>query len=209
MPSSPFKRSAVDRSLPPEAMGGAYRPITETGDPVLHRRCADVVEFRTPYLARLLRDMYFTMHAAHGAGLAANQVGVDLRLFVYDCPDEEGTRRIGHVINPELRLAGDIWSTRGEGCLSVPGAQQELRRLTEATVHGQDWEGNAVTVHGTGLLARCLQHETDHTDGTLYLDRLGAEARTRALHQMRRNRARTVAERDERARLLATQPQTR
>src|SRR3712207_8261152 len=117
------------------------------------------------------------MAAAQGVGLAANQIGVDLRLFVYDCADEQGERRRGVVVNPVLETSGrpetmpdpdDDW----EGCLSVPGESFPTGRATWAQVTGVDADGTPVTVAGTGLLARCLQHETDHLDGILYLDRL-------------------------------------
>ncbi|MFJ7060772.1 peptide deformylase [Streptomyces griseobrunneus] len=195
---------SVERSLPAEAAGGVYREITEIGAPVLHRRCADVTEFGTEELSRLLRDMFFTMHVAHGVGLAANQIGVDLRLFVYDCPGEQGERHIGHILNPELRSTGDgSLLTRREGCLSVPGAARELTRSADVTVWGQDWRGDSVTLSATGLFARCLQHETDHTDGTLYVDRLTPEDRHHTLTQRDDHRAAALAERAQRARSMA------
>ncbi|MET9697288.1 peptide deformylase [Streptomyces sp. NPDC006529] len=201
--SHPPSRHPDERSLPAEAAGGICREITEIGDPVLHRRCQDVTEFATPELSRLIKDMFFTMHVAHGVGLAAGQVGVDLRLFVYDCPGARGERHIGHVLNPELQVTGEYAITRREGCLSVPGAARELIRPASVTVRGADWRGNPVTVSGTGLFARCLQHETDHTDGTLYVDRLTPEERGRSLAQMYDNRASVMAERAGRARSLA------
>ncbi|MER7846222.1 peptide deformylase [Kitasatospora sp. NPDC096077] len=188
-----------------ETVGGTYRPITEIGTPVLHHHSADVTEFGTERLARLLADMFFTMHAANGVGLAANQIGLDLRLFVYDCPGDDGTRHIGHVLNPEVRLTGTEEITQPEGCLSVPGAVRHVTRAANATVRGQDWQGRPVTVHGTGLFARCLQHETDHTNGTLYVDRLTPEDRAEALRQMDADRATVLAQRATRARLLARQ----
>jgi peptide deformylase len=205
-PSDSPKSSAgpVERSLPPEAAGGVYRELTEIGAPVLHRRCADITEFGTPELSQLLRDMFFTMHVANGVGLAANQIGLDLRLFVYDCPGEQGERHIGHLLNPELRFSGgDYRITRSEGCLSVPGARRELTRPGDVTVHGQDWRGNPVTLSATGLFARCLQHETDHTEGTLYVDRLTPGERHLALAEMHDNRAATLATRSDRARAMA------
>ncbi|MEI5101737.1 peptide deformylase [Streptomyces sp. PmtG] len=197
------------RAAPPHApcrrrpTGGAFRPITETGHPLLHRRCAEVSTFGTEDLAQLLRDMFVTMHVAGGVGLAANQVGVDLRLFVYDCPDDTGARHIGHVLNPELRLTDMTLITRREGCLSVPGGASEPPRAAGATVTGHDWRGRPVTVHGTGLFARCLQHETDHVDGILYVDKLAEAERERVLRQMRENRAAVLAEREDRARSMA------
>ncbi|MCY0939083.1 peptide deformylase [Streptomyces sp. H34-S4] len=193
----------VERPLPAEAAGGICREITEIGNPVLHHRCADITEFGTAELSQLLKDMFFTMHVAHGVGLAANQIGLDLRMFVYDCPGERGERHIGHVLNPELQVTGEYLITRGEGCLSVPGASRELTRPASVTVRGHDWRGQPVTVSGTGLFARCLQHETDHTDGALYVDRLTPEERSRSLAQMYDNRAAVMAERAERALSMA------
>ncbi|WP_369372694.1 peptide deformylase [Streptomyces sp. cg36] len=196
--------SDKQRTLPAEADGGTWLPITEIGHPLLHRRCADVTEFGGGELAQLIKDMFFTMHVAGGVGLAANQVGVDLRLFVYDCPDDTGTRHIGHVLNPELVVTGEERIDRREGCLSVPGAASELSRPAGATVSGQDWQGRPVTVRGTGLFARCLQHESDHVGGVLYVDRIPAVAeRDRVLRQMHDHRATVYAEREARARSLA------
>ena len=152
------------------------RPIRVVGDPVLHTPTKPVTEFGAP-LKSLVADMFATMAAAEGVGLAANQIGVDLRLFVYDCRDEHGPRHRGVVVNPELETSGlpetmpdpdDDW----EGCLSVPGESFPTGRAEWARVTGVDADGAPVVVEGTGLLARCLQHETDHLDGILYLDRL-------------------------------------
>ncbi|MEU5311099.1 peptide deformylase [Streptomyces sp. NPDC021562] len=170
----------------PEARRGSVRRITETGEDVLHKPCRDVTEFG-PDLAALVDDMFLTMYVADGAGLAANQVGVDLRLFVYDCPDDDGVRHVGHIVNPvledqdpaERRLLDD-----SEGCLSVPGAVMEVPRPDRAVVHGQDKDGNPLTVVGTGYFARCLAHETDHVNGRVYLDRLSRRERKEALRQM-------------------------
>ncbi|MDG4833964.1 peptide deformylase [Solwaraspora sp. WMMD1047] len=152
---------------------GTARPITHYGAPVLHRRCADVTTFDHA-LSQLIDDMFASMYAAHGVGLAANQIGVDARVFVYDCPDADGAHQVGHVVNPVLRTAAALAGTDDgdEGCLSVPGPRAALRRAALATVTGLDRHGAPVTVSGTGYLARCLQHETDHLDGLLYVDRL-------------------------------------
>jgi peptide deformylase len=167
----------------PTTRGGA-RPITYYGEPVLHRRCADVTTFDRA-LSDLIDDMFASMYAAEGVGLAANQIGVDLRVFVYDCPDDDGTRHVGHVVNPQLRsasaLAGTV--TTAEGCLSVPGPRAELPRAALATVTGVDRTGAPITVTGTGFFARCLQHECDHLDGTVYVDRLPADRREQLLRE--------------------------
>jgi peptide deformylase len=111
---------------------------------------------------------------AEGVGLAANQIGVDLRVFVYDCPDAEGGWHIGTVVNPTVR-ASEAVEDGDEGCLSVPGERFLTARGARATVTGFDLGGAPITLHGTGTLARCFQHETDHLDGLLYLDRLTGE----------------------------------
>jgi peptide deformylase len=158
--------------------GGAVRPITRWGDPVMHRPQRPVTEFDDA-LRALVADMVATMHAAEGVGLAANQIGVDLSVFVFDCPDDDGTMVRGVVCNPTLVLpegkerrldSGD------EGCLSFPGAFVECARPDRAEVHGQGLDGSPVHFQGTGLLARCLQHETDHCLGTVFGDRLSRRA---------------------------------
>ncbi|HET6562460.1 MAG TPA: peptide deformylase [Marmoricola sp.] len=162
----------TDGSVLPE--GGSVRPITRWGEPVMHRPQRPVTEFDAE-LRSLVADMVATMYAADGVGLAACQVGVDLSVFVFDCPDEGGTMVKGVVCNPTLvlpegkerRLDSD-----DEGCLSFPGAFVECPRPDRAEVHGQGVDGSAVHVVGTGLLARCLQHETDHCHGTVFGDRL-------------------------------------
>jgi peptide deformylase len=156
--------------------------IVIAGDPVLHHPTREITEF-DDRLRTLADDMFETMYAAEGVGLAANQIGLDLRVFVYDCPDDEGVRHKGVVVNPKLETSeipetmpdpDDDW----EGCLSVPGESYPTGRATWAKVTGFDVDGNPIEVEGTGYFARCLQHETDHLDGYLYLDRLvGRHAR--------------------------------
>ncbi|GAA2064888.1 peptide deformylase [Streptomyces albiaxialis] len=193
-------------ALPPEARRGSVRRITEVGEEVLHRPCDPVTEFGTPELGTLIDDMFLTMYVADGAGLAANQVGVGLRLFVYDCPDDEGVRHVGHLVNPVLdppdpatrRLLED-----GEGCLSVPGAGMTLPRADRTVVRGQDKDGNPLVIEGTGYFARCLQHETDHLHGRTYLDRLSQRDRKTALRQMTDRRDEVHARRTANAERLA------
>ena len=161
-------------------------PIRIAGDPVLHQPTREVTEF-DEQLRTLTEDMFETMYAAEGVGLAANQIGLDLRLFVYDCPDDEGVRHTGVVINPvlqELPAELRVLDESNEGCLSVPTAYAELARPDYAEVHGQDAQGNPIKVRGTGYFARCLQHETDHLYGYLYIDRLSKRDRKDALRQM-------------------------
>ncbi|MFI7640059.1 peptide deformylase [Nonomuraea sp. NPDC049400] len=162
---------------------GEVRPIVHVGDPVLHNPCEPVTRFDGE-LKALVDDMFASMYAADGVGLAANQIGVPLRVFIYDCPDADGQHHKGVVVNPTLELpeVGERRLDPGdEGCLSVPGQYAPLPRADHATVHGFDADGEPVSVTGTGLLARCLQHETDHLDGHLYIDRLPAKRRKQVL----------------------------
>ena len=165
-----------------DVSAGTARPIVRYGAAVLHRPCARVTSFDAE-LEALLGDMFASMYAASGVGLAANQIGVGLRAFVYDCPDASGDNQDGHVINPVLTTIGAIAApvTDSEACLSVPGQQAEVSRAAVATVTGTDVRGCPVTVTGTGLLARCLQHETDHLGGIVYVDLLSADERSAIL----------------------------
>ena len=188
----------------PEAGRGTVRRITEVGEEVLHKPCRDVTEFG-PDLAALVDDMFLTLYVAEGAGLAANQVGVDLRLFVYDCPDDDGVRHVGHIVNPVLETptSGRRLLDEGEGCLSVPGAVMAVPRPDRTVVRGQDKDGNPVVIEGTGYFARCLIHETDHTNGYLYLDRLSKREKKDALRQMADRRDEVFARRAARAEELS------
>jgi peptide deformylase len=145
----------------------------------MHAPCRDVEAFDDE-LASLVADMAATMYAAEGVGLAANQIGVDLKVFVFDCPDDDGVPHAGVVCNPVLRVptgAARILDESDEGCLSLPGGFVSCARPDYAEVSGQDHTGAAVTYAGTGFLARCLQHETDHTHGIVFGDRLADRAR--------------------------------
>ncbi|OPF72861.1 peptide deformylase [Streptomyces antioxidans] len=171
---------------------GTARPITVYGNPVLHKECRDVTVFDGE-LARLVDDMFASQRAAEGVGLAANQIGVDLKVFVYDCMDDEGVRHVGVVCNPVLEeLPADrrVLDDSNEGCLSVPTAYAELARPDYAVVRGQDLDGEPIAVRGTGYFARCLQHETDHLYGYLYIDRLSKRDRKDVLKQMAEGTAR-------------------
>ncbi|MFC7617412.1 peptide deformylase [Actinokineospora soli] len=176
--------------------------IAVIGEDVLHRPCRDVTGFGDPELARLVADMELTMAVAEGAGLAANQVGVDLRLFVYDCVDETGARHTGHVCNPVVAEVSARPIDQREGCLSVPGATLRLARPDHAVVHGRDVDGRPVTVEGRGYFARCLLHETDHLAGHVYLDRVSDRKRRRALREMADKRDAVFARRAARAEAL-------
>ena len=179
--SAPVSPTSVE--LP---TGGTVRPVTRWGEDVMHRPARPVTAYDEE-LHGLVADMVATMHAADGVGLAACQVGVDLAVFVFDCPDDRGVLHRGVVCNPvvelpegrERRLDDD-----DEGCLSYPGAFVECARPDHARVRGQGLDGEDVTYEGGGLLARCLQHETDHTLGTVFGDRLNNRARKRLRKQM-------------------------
>jgi peptide deformylase len=161
--------------------GGTVRPITRWGDPVMHTRCAPVTDFGDE-LRALVADMAATMYAADGVGLAANQIGVSLRVFVFDCPHKDHVAHRGVVCNPVLTLPEGrdrVLDEAEEGCLSLPGAYVMSARPDFARVEGQDEHGRPVSYEGTGVLARCLQHETDHLDGTVFADRLPNKLRKR------------------------------
>lgn len=161
--------------------GGTVRPITRWGTAVMHRPQALVSSYDDG-LAALAADMVATMRAADGVGLAACQIGEDVAMFVFDCPDESGQRTVGVVCNPTLTLpeGRDRRLDDGdEGCLSFPGAFVECARPDWASVTGFGLDGAPVHFEGDGLLARCLQHETDHTLGTVFGDRLPTKARKR------------------------------
>ncbi|MBG0832798.1 peptide deformylase [Planomonospora sp. ID67723] len=159
------------------------RDIRVIGDPVLRTPAEPVTEFDRD-LRRLLDEMFAAMYAAEGVGLAGPQIGVSKRLFVYDC-----SNRKGHVINPELTVDDAAEVLDEEGCLSVPGRQTgkplyaKTPRAAGVTVSGLDRLGRPVRVRARGLLARCFQHEVDHLDGMLYVDRLAKDAARKVLLQ--------------------------
>ncbi|GMA41229.1 peptide deformylase [Mobilicoccus caccae] len=197
----------VDRlpAILPEVKRGRRRRITVIGEEVLHTPTRLVEEFGTTELRELVNDMFATNAVASGAGLAATQIGVDLRVFVYDCHDAYDVRHVGHIVNPVVEsLPDDVAGrqTGWEGCLSVPGGGYELSRANYAVVRGVDQRGNPLRIEGTGLLARCLLHETDHLDGMLYVDRLSEKGRKVALAEMEEHKQEIWDEWDERAREL-------
>ena len=164
--------------------GGTVRPITRWGEPVMHRVQEPITVFDDE-LCALAADMVATMYAADGVGLAACQIGVDRAIFVFDCPDDQAVHHQGIVCNPEILLPEGRdrkLDDDDEGCLSLPGAFIECARPDFARVEGQDLDGNPVSYSGRGLLARCLQHETDHCKGTVFGDRLNKRSRKR-LHR--------------------------
>ncbi|GGO68474.1 peptide deformylase [Nocardioides deserti] len=169
----------------PLPTGGTVRPMTRWGTPVMHRPQQPVTAYDAE-LRSLVADMVATMYAADGVGLAACQIGVDRAVFVFDCPDDSGERTVGVVCNPELVLPEGRdrrLEESEEGCLSFPGAFVECARPDFATVTGTGLDGEPVTFSGDGLLARCLQHETDHTRGTVFGDRLPTKLRKKLQKQ--------------------------
>ncbi|MBW3089097.1 peptide deformylase [Bifidobacterium sp. 82T24] len=156
----------------------AIREIRVVPDPILRTPC-DPIRSITPAIERLVTDLLETVDDPGRAGLSANQIGVGLRAFSYNI---EG--KVGYILNPVIE------ETRGEqygdeGCLSVPGLWYKTRRADYARVSGIDLDGKPVTLEGTGLMGRMLQHECDHLDGHVYLDRLEKEERRQAMRMMR------------------------
>jgi len=146
------------------------RPIVRYGADVLHRPAAPIKEI-TPEIRTLIDDMIQTMYAAPGIGLAAPQVGVDLRVFVADISAGRNPADLLAFVNPEF-LARDGMQLEEEGCLSLPGFNATVARPSRVVIKGLDREGRPQTVEGTGLLARCFQHEMDHLEGTVFVERL-------------------------------------
>jgi peptide deformylase len=150
------------------------------GDPVLKQRASEVTNVDGA-LVRLSEDMVRTMYEAPGLGLAAPQIGVQKRLFVYDLQDGEGAKTI---INPVISEARGEW-VYDEGCLSVPGLSWEIVRPKEVHFTGHDLDGNEVSIEADELLGRLLQHELDHLDGVLLLDRMEKDQRKQAMKTLR------------------------
>ena len=161
-------------------MAGPYE-IRTIGDPVLRQRASEITDVDGK-LVRLAEDMVATMYAAPGVGLAGPQVGVQKRIFVYDVGDGPHT-----VINPEIREARGEWAFE-EGCLSIPGLSFELVRPAEVHLVGYDLHGNELSIEADELLARAFQHELDHLDGVLFIERLDDDDRKAALRIIREQR---------------------
>lgn len=154
------------------------QPIRLFGDPVLRTPAAVVTEFDKE-LRTLVSDLTDTMREAPGAGLAAPQIGVGLRVFTWWVDDE-----LGHLVNPVLQLSEET-QDGSEGCLSLPDLSFRTKRARRVVARGQNMYGEPVEVAGSDLLARCVQHETDHLDGILFIDRLDRETRKQALRAIR------------------------
>jgi peptide deformylase len=155
------------------------QPIRLFGDPVLRTAAAEVTDFDAE-LRTLVKDLWDTMSEAGGAGLAAPQLGVGLRVFTYHVDGFAG-----HLINPTWTVVGDEFQDGLEGCLSIPEMHWDCRRHLNVVAKGWNMHGEPVEVEGTNTLARCIQHETDHLDGVLFLDRLDAETRKQAMREIR------------------------
>jgi peptide deformylase len=155
-------------------------PIRLYGDPVLRQACPPVTDFG-PSLGRLVADLRETCALPGRAGVAAPQIGVQRRVFTYRVDDQEG-----YVVNPELVSCEGELENEEESCLSLPGIWAPTPRWTRAVVRGADIDGKPIEVEGTGLMARCLQHETDHLEGRLFIDRLNTDERRRVLRALRR-----------------------
>ncbi len=156
----------------------AVQPIRLFGDPILRKPAIEVVDFDRE-VRRLVEDLTETMLNAPGAGLAAPQIGVGLRVFTWNVEGE-----VGHLVNPRLELSQDT-QDGPEGCLSIPELSFECRRALSVVATGFDMYGEPVTIAGSDYLARAIQHETDHLDGVLFVDRLDAEVRKAAMKAIR------------------------
>jgi peptide deformylase len=155
------------------------QPIRLFGDPVLRTKADEVVDFDKE-LRTLVQDLWDTMEDQGGAGLAAPQLGVGLRVFTYHCDGFAG-----HLVNPTWTVVGDEEQFGQEGCLSIPGMYWDCLRARHVVARGWNMHGDPVEVEGTDLLARCIQHETDHLDGVLFVDRLDEQTRKAALREIR------------------------
>jgi len=156
----------------------AVQPIRLFGDPVLRTPAVEVVDFDKE-LRRLVEDLTDTMRDAPGAGLAAPQIGVGLRVFTWHVDGE-----LGHLVNPDLSLSEEQQDGE-EGCLSIPELRFECKRAMSVVAKGWNMYGEPVTVEGSEMLARAIQHETDHLDGVLFVDRLDRETRKLAMKAIR------------------------
>src|SRR5262245_30943805 len=155
------------------------QPIRLFGDPVLRTPADPVVSFDKE-LRKLVKDLTETLRKHEGAGLAAPQIGVGLRVFVFAVDDVEG-----HLVNPEMEFPDEEEQDGPEGCLSIPGVYVDTKRRQNVVATGLNQSGEPVRLVGTGTMSRCVQHETDHLDGVIFLDRLDTARRKDAMKQIR------------------------
>ncbi|CAM01418.1 peptide deformylase [Saccharopolyspora erythraea NRRL 2338] len=155
------------------------QPIRLFGDPVLRTRAEEVVDFDKE-LRNLVQDLWDTMEDQGGAGIAAPQLGVGLRVFTYHCDGFAG-----HLVNPTFTAVDEELQFGPEGCLSIPGMSWDCERYRNVVARGWNMHGEPVEIEGTDLLARCIQHETDHLDGVLFVDRLDEQTRKAAMREIR------------------------
>ncbi|MGH9093888.1 MAG: peptide deformylase [Acidimicrobiales bacterium] len=156
------------------------RPVRLFGDPVLRQRAPEVTDFDRS-LRNLVKDLHETLTDQDGYGLAATQLGIMQRVFVWHDPDVDG-----HLVNPVLEFPDEEEEDGPEGCLSIPGLYFDTRRRLHTVAKGYDMHGRPLQIVGEEKLARCFQHETDHLDGVLFIDRLDPDARKEALREIRR-----------------------
>jgi peptide deformylase len=157
----------------------AVREVRLFGDPVLRERAAAVTDFDRQ-LRGLVKDLTQTLRDQNGAGLSAPQIGISLRVFVYDVDGERG-----HLINPELDFPDEAEQEGPEGCLSFPGVYYDVKRRLNVVARGVDSDGRPLQIVGDQWLARCVQHETDHLDGVLFIDRMDNATRKQAMREIR------------------------
>jgi peptide deformylase len=157
----------------------SVQPVRLFGDPVLRTPAVEVTTFDAE-LRKLVADLTDTMHAEGGAGIAAPQIGVGLRVFTYDTDGFAG-----HLVNPTFEVVGDEEKLDTEGCLSIPELRWDCRRYLHVVGRGWNMHGEPVTIEGSDRLARCIQHEIDHLDGVLFVDRLDPETRRQAMAEIR------------------------
>jgi peptide deformylase len=160
------------------------QPVRYFGDPVLRERATEVTTFDKE-LRTLVADLHETMAEQGGAGLAAPQIGVGLRVFVFRATGLEGELVEGHMVNPEWTVLDDTEQVGPEGCLSIPGFRWDCRRYDHVVARGWDSRGEPQQIEGTAMLARAIQHETDHLDGVLFLDKLDPATRKEAMAAIR------------------------
>jgi peptide deformylase len=155
------------------------QPVRLLGDPVLRTPADPVVDFDKE-LRRLVDDLVDTMRQQNGTGLAAPQIGVGLRVFTFDVDET-----VGHLINPRLSFPDEEEQEGPEGCLSVPGIYVDTKRRQHVVAKGLNMFGDEIQVVGSGLMARCVQHESDHLDGVLFIDRLDRTRKKQAMREIR------------------------